>query len=98
MSNFSFIPTHWANIAQTPKEAEQHVYGAPLYAAMLCRKSLEEWVRWMYEHDADLTLPYDTSLSALIHEQCFKNVVAPMQFNPINLIRKPGKTYLVFRG
>ena len=90
MSNFSFIPTHWANIAQTPKEAEQHVYGAPLYAAMLCRKSLEEWVRWMYEHDSDLTLPYDTSLSSLIHEQCFKNVVAPMQFNHINLIRKLG--------
>ncbi|MCX8478547.1 MAG: DEAD/DEAH box helicase family protein [Chitinophagales bacterium] len=90
MSNFSFIPTHWAIIAQTPKEAEQHVYGAPLYAAMLCRKSLEEWVRWMYEHDSDLTLPYDTSLSSLIHEQCFKNVVAPMQFNHINLIRKLG--------
>lgn len=90
MSNFSFIPIHWANIAQTPKEAEQHVYSAPLYAAMLCRKSLEEWVRWMYEHDSDLTLPYDTSLSSLIHEQCFKNVVAPMQFNHINLIRKLG--------
>jgi type I restriction enzyme R subunit len=90
MSNFSFIPTHWANIAHTPKEAEQHVYAAPLYAAMLCRKSLEEWVRWMYEHDSDLTLPYDTSLSSLIHEQCFKNVVAPMQFNHINLIRKLG--------
>jgi type I restriction enzyme R subunit len=90
MSNFSFIPSHWANISQTPQEAEQHVYGAPLYAAMLCRKSLEEWVRWMYEHDSDLTLPYDTSLSSLIHEQCFKNVVAPMQFNHINLIRKLG--------
>lgn len=90
MSNFSFIPSPWANIAQTPQEAEQHVYGAPLYAAMLCRKSLEEWVRWMYEHDVDLTLPYDTSLSSLIHEQCFKNVVAPMQFNHINLIRKLG--------
>ena len=91
-SNFSFIPNHWANIAQTPQEAEQHVYGAPLYAAMLCRKSLEEWVRWMYEHDSDLTLPYDTSLSSLIHEQGFKNVVAPMQFNHINLIRKLGNT------
>lgn len=90
MSNFTFIPSHWANIAQTPREAEQHVYGAPLYAAMLCRKSLEEWVRWMYEHDEDLTLPYDKSLSSLIHEQCFKNVVAPMQFNHINLIRKLG--------
>jgi type I restriction enzyme R subunit len=90
MSNFSFIPTHWAKLAQTPIDAEQHAYSAPLYAAMLCRKSLEEWVRWMYEHDEDLTLPYDTSLSSLIHEQCFKNVVAPMQFNHINLIRKLG--------
>lgn len=90
MSNFSFIPSQWSDIAQTPQEAEQHVFGAPLYAAMLCRKSLEEWVRWMYEHDEDLVLPYDTSLSSLIHEQCFKNVVAPMQFNHINLIRKLG--------
>jgi type I restriction enzyme R subunit len=89
-SNFYFIPSNWARIAQTPQEAEQHIYGAPLYAAMLCRKSLEEWVRWMYEHDADLILPKDTSLSSLIHEQCFKNVVAPMQFNHINLIRKLG--------
>ncbi len=92
MSNFSFIPKTWANIAGTPKEAEQHAYAAPLYTAMLCRKSLEEWVRWMYEHDQDLTLPYDTSLSSLIHEQCFKNVVAPMQFHHINLIRKLGNT------
>jgi type I restriction enzyme, R subunit len=92
MSNFSFIPTQWASLAATPQEAELHVYNAPLYAAMLCRKSLEEWVRWMYEHDADLALPYDTSLNALIHDQEFKNIVAPGQFNQINLIRKLGNT------
>ena len=90
MSNFSFIPAHWAALAQAPQEAEQHVHNAPLYAAMLCRKSLEEWVRWMYEHDADLVLPYDTKLSSLIHELGFKNLVAPIQFNQINLIRKLG--------
>ena len=90
MSNFSFIPNQWAKIATTPQEAEQHVYGAPLYCAMLCRKSLEEWIRWMYEHDADLTFPYDTSLSSLMHDQPFKNLVAPAQFNQINLIRKLG--------
>jgi type I restriction enzyme, R subunit len=92
MSNFSFIPSQWASIAQTPKEAEQHVYGAPLYAAMLCRKSLEEWVRWLYENDAALELPYDTSLSSLIHSHDFKKLVAPIQFNQINLIRKLGNT------
>jgi type I restriction enzyme R subunit len=92
MSNFSFIPNQWATLAEAPQEAEQHVHNAPLYAAMLCRKSLEEWVRWMYAHDGDLVLPYDTSLSALMHEQGFKNLVAPNQFHQINLIRKLGNT------
>lgn len=90
MSNFTFIPTQWASLAQAPQEAEGHVYGAPLYAAMLCRKNLEEWVRWMYEHDSDLKFPYDTSLSSLIHDQGFKDLVAPNQFYQINLIRKLG--------
>ena len=54
MSNFNFIPSQWASFTQAPQEAEVNVYNAPMYTAMLCRKNLEEWVRWMYEHDADL--------------------------------------------
>ena len=90
MSNFSFIPSLWEKLSHTAKEAEKQVYGAPDHAAMLCRRSLEEWVRWMYENDPDLTLPYDNSLNALIHEQDFKDTIAPLQFNHINLIRKLG--------
>jgi type I restriction enzyme R subunit len=92
MSNFSFIPAQWSTLREAPVEAEQNVYHAPAYAAMLCRKSLEEWIRWLYEHDQDLTLPYDTTLSSLMHTQAFKNLVAPMQFHQINLIRKLGNT------
>jgi type I restriction enzyme R subunit len=90
MSNFSFIPPDKKHLATTAQEAERYVHTAPLYACMLCRKSLEEWVRWMYEHDPDLILPYDTSLNSLMHEPAFKQVVAPIQFNQINLIRKLG--------
>lgn len=90
MNNFTFIPNQWSNLAKAPQEAEQQAYAAPMYSAMLCRKSLEEWVRWMYQHDADLVLPYDTSLSSLIHDQSFKKIVAPIQFNQVNLIRKLG--------
>lgn len=93
MSNFSFISsTEWAELAQVPLEAELNVLTAPLYSAMLCRKSLEEWVRWMYEHDEDLELPYDTTLNSLMHNQSFKDIVAPSQFQQINLIRKLGNT------
>ncbi|HLO55530.1 MAG TPA: DEAD/DEAH box helicase family protein [Saprospiraceae bacterium] len=90
MTNFSFIPSQWAKLSQTAIDAEKKVYGAPDHAAMLCRRSLEEWVRWMYENDADLTLPYDKSLNTLIHEQEFKETIAPLQFNHINFIRKLG--------
>lgn len=90
MSNFTFIPAPWASLAATPLTAEQEVHRAPLYAAMLCRKSLEEWVRWMYTHDADLKLPFNDNLSALLHEEEFKTLVAPMQAYRLNLIRKLG--------
>ncbi len=90
MSNFTFIPSQWASIATTPQEAEKHAFTAPLYCAMLCRKSLEEWVRWMYAHDGDLKLPYDTTLSSLIHDQGFKDLILAVQFNHVNLIRKLG--------
>ncbi len=91
MSNFAFIPSRWSALAEAARAAEAQVYAAPQYCAMLCRKSLEEWVRWLYEHDADLELPtYDTSLSALLHQQDFKNTVAPIQFDRLNLIRKLG--------
>jgi type I restriction enzyme R subunit len=89
-TNFSFLPAAWADLARTAAEAERQVYAAPMYAAMLCRKSLEEWVRWIYAHDGSLELPYDTTLNALLHAQDFKDLVAPSQFNQINLIRKIG--------
>src|SRR5690606_19172588 len=92
MSNFLKIPVQWSALAEAPAEAEQNIYHAPSYAAMLCRKNLEEWIRWLYQHDADLELPYDTTLNSLMHAHAFKNLVAPVQFNHLNLIRKLGNT------
>lgn len=90
MSNFSFIPKQWAAIADTPQQAENYINSDTSYAATLCRKSLEQWVWWMYKHDGDLFLPNDTSLNSLIYNQDFKNIVAPNHFTQINIIRKVG--------
>jgi len=92
MTNFDFIPAPWIPFAEAPKEAEQNIYHAPSYAAMLCRKNLEEWVRWMYTHDGDLAKPFDSTLNSLMHTHAFKNLIAPLQFNQINLIRRLGNT------
>lgn len=90
ISNFDFIQSPFRLLASTLKEAEKQVYAAPPYAAVLCRKSLEEWVRWLYENDADLELPYDTSLNTLMHQQEFKDLLAPSLFKQVNLVRKLG--------
>ena len=53
MTNFSFIPSSFGSLSATLLKAEQHVHHDAPYAAFLCRKALEEWVRWIYEHDGD---------------------------------------------
>ena len=89
-SNFSKLPHEWQRLARTATDAEQQVYIAPQYAAMLCRKSMEEWIRYMYEHDGDLEMPYDTSLNGLMHTPSFQTLIAPSFFPQLNTIRKLG--------
>jgi type I restriction enzyme, R subunit len=92
MSNFSFVPRTWSRLIGNIQEAETQVYSKPMYAATLCRKGLEEWVRWLYAHDEDLEMPQDTTLSALLHDATFKRLVAPLHLDHLNLIRKIGNT------
>ena len=90
-SNFHYITNSSFNkLASTLQEAEQYVFIAPGYSAVLCRKSLEEWIHWLYENDSELTLPYDTSLNSLLHNQDLKNLLAPSIFKQVNLVRKLG--------
>lgn len=89
-SNFDFIQAPFRNLAPTLREAERQVYAAPPYSAVLCRKALEEWVRWLYENDADLDEPYDTSLNALMHAPAFKELLKPSLLQQLNLVRKLG--------
>lgn len=89
-SNFSALPLKWYTLAKSAIEAEQEARRAPLYSAMLCRKGLEELIRWMYEHDPSLELPYDDSLNALMHQQSFKELIAPTFFPQLHTIRKLG--------
>jgi type I restriction enzyme R subunit len=90
MSNFFHIKGNWSRFSETLKEAEKHTYTAPAYTAVLCRKSLEEWIRWLYENDADLEEPYDTSLNSLLHNQDLRDLLAPSLFKQVNLVRKLG--------
>lgn len=73
-SNFSFLTDEWAYIYENAQKAESFVYTEPTVAAFLCRKSLEEMVQWLYDHDADLELPNKEqfNLNDLIRESSFQ--------------------------
>ena len=91
-SNFKYlVSTEFKKLSATLIDAELQAFAAPQYSAVLCRKSLEEWVRWLYENDVDLELPkYDTSLNTLMYDQSFKDLLAPNLFKQANLVRKLG--------
>lgn len=90
MSNFSFLKTGFPELFTEATEAEKQTLTSPKAAAMLCRGALEKAVFWLYENDSDLTLPYDTKLSTLIHEQCFRNILNQRMFQEINIVRLNG--------
>ncbi|MDD2634795.1 MAG: DEAD/DEAH box helicase family protein [Bacteroidales bacterium] len=90
MSNFNFLNKEWPSIYTEAKEAENLTYISPKACVIICRSALEKAVNWLYNNDLDLSIPYDTTLSSLIHEQCFKDILKPSMFREINLIRKFG--------
>ncbi len=89
-SNFNFLTGEWEKLGETAVIAERHAFSDPMYCAILCRKSAEEFVRWMYNNDDSLKLPYDTTLNALIHERTFISLVGESRFRNLKLIKKLG--------
>ena len=90
MSNFDFLQKEWHDIYELTKEAEECIWSKPVYACLTNRKALERAVTWMYKNDADLTMPYDTSLNSLIHEETFVNVLLPVLVPKVNIVKKLG--------
>jgi len=90
MSNFTFLQSTWPSIYREAHEAETLTFTSPKACAIICRSAMEKTIHWLYENDAELEMPYDTRLSALMHEQCFKDILKPSMFREIDLIRRFG--------
>lgn len=90
MSNFEFLKSEWSDIYALTLEAEECIYSKPVFACLTNRKALEKAVIWLYKNDGELSLPYDTSLSSLIFEQSFKNLLPAPLLPKINIVKKLG--------
>lgn len=89
-SNFDFLRTHYPQLHEHAAHAESLVYSAPRASCFYARFTLEQAVHWLYANDPYLQLPYDNSLSALIHEQTFQDNLKPGLFPKIRAIHKVG--------
>ena len=92
MGNFTYLKEHplYSSFSSACIEAEAGFKVSYDTAAILSRKALELAVKWLYTHDNDLQLPYDNSLSALIHAACFKDVIDMSHFKGIKFIKDLG--------
>ena len=65
-TNFSFLQQEFEPMSANAHRAEEYVFTDPTYCAILCRKSLEQFVLWLYENDEVLNIPVDTNIEFFI--------------------------------
>lgn len=90
MSNFAFLATEWTLLHEAASKAEGAVDSDPRTACFYARRGLEIAVAWMYTHDKSFKLPYQDTLSALIHEPTFREGVGSALFTKARLIKDLG--------
>lgn len=90
MSNFQFLQSEWAMLHEATSKAEGAVNSDPRTACFYARRALEIAVAWLYTHDKSFKLPYQDTLSALIHEPTFREGVGNALFTKARLIKDLG--------
>ncbi|RFZ81524.1 DUF4145 domain-containing protein [Shinella sp. WSJ-2] len=90
MSNFAFLAPEFPEIFDSAKRAEGLVEGDARAAAFYARRTVELAVQWAYTHDPGLKFPYQSNISALIHEPSFQKIAGQAVFSKARVIIKIG--------
>lgn len=75
MSQFSFLQPEFNEVHALVSHAENIARTDPRGACVYARLALETAVNWLYRHDGTLKDPFETTLSARIHETTFRALV-----------------------
>lgn len=90
MSQFAFLQPEFATVFEHAKRAEDMALSDPRGSCFYTRLALETAVKWLYDHDASLTTPYDTTLAALIHDAGFLALVGDKLVTKARIIKDYG--------
>ncbi|MGH7034620.1 MAG: DEAD/DEAH box helicase family protein, partial [Stellaceae bacterium] len=86
MSQFGFLEREWPAVFDAAARAEKAVNADPRTACFYARRALELAVQWAFKADRALKLPYQDSLSALIHEPSFKQAAGEAVFAKAKIV------------
>ena len=90
MSQFQFLQAEFTEVHGHARKAETVALSDPRGACFYARLALEVAVKWMYRHDRTLRSPYETTLSALIHEPTFRKLAGDGIVTKAKLIKDLG--------
>lgn len=90
MSQFAFLKPEFADVHGLAVRAEESAHGDPRAASVYARLALETIVNWLYRHDGTLKNPYETTLSARIHEPTFQKLVGSALVAKVRIIKDIG--------
>lgn len=77
---FHFLKPEFPDLHQEAVLAGVNALGDPRTSCFYARRVVELAVRWAFEHDRSLQQPYDTNLSAYLHEPSFKALAGDRVF------------------
>ncbi len=90
MSQFAFLQAEFAEVYGLARKSETLALSDPRGSCFHARLALESAVKWMYDNDRSLRSPYDTTLSALIHEGTFRSLVGNALVTKARIIKDLG--------
>ena len=90
LSNFDFLRAEWPALHEPARRAELAVHSDPRAACFYARRGLEVVVSWMFTHDASLSMPYDNTLNAMLHDPGFQDLVGKPLFYKARAVKDLG--------
>ncbi|MGE7863798.1 DEAD/DEAH box helicase family protein [Bacillus mobilis] len=94
MTNFGFLKEkeQFKSFATACTEAENATLISPATCAILTRRALELAVKWVYQVDNDVAVPYRDNLSSLIHDRNFLGIIDEELLPMMKYVVKLGNT------
>jgi type I restriction enzyme R subunit len=90
ISQFAFLADEFPDEFAAAEWAERHALSDPGPSVIYARKALESGVKWMFQYDRALPMPYEDQLNAYLNEPAFKALANGLVYNVARKIQKAG--------